>query len=117
MGSIRRGYPISRRKALAFGAAAGVAGALPFRPARAAVPTAKVGVILPTSGIFASDGQDALRGIRFAEKLVKERGDVALTVVTFDSQSKPENGRVAVENLVGQGCGVIIGAYDSGSTI
>jgi branched-chain amino acid transport system substrate-binding protein len=117
MNRLRNDFSANRREVLAFGAAAGLASALPFSTARAAVPAAKVGVILPTSGIFAADGQDALRGVQFGEKLVKERGEVELTVVTFDSQSKPENGRVAVENLVGQGCNVIIGAYDSGATI
>ena len=117
MSRFQTAFPIDRRKVLAFGAVAGLAEVLPVRGARAAVPAAKVGVILPTSGVFAADGQDALRGIQFGEKLIKERGEVALTVVTFDSQSKPENGRVAVESLVGQGCNVIIGAYDSGATI
>lgn len=108
---------INRRRLLWAGAAAGLTGALPVTMARSAPPAVKVGVILPTSGVFASDGQDSLRGVQFAEKLIKERGEVALTVVSYDSQSKPENGRVAVESLVDQGCGVIIGAYDSGATI
>ena len=117
MSGLRTASARDRRNVLAFGAAAGLAGILPFKGARAAVPSVKVGVILPTSGIFAADGQDALRGIQFADKLLKERGEVRLTLVTFDSQSKPENGRVAVESLVGQGCNVIVGASDSGATI
>lgn len=77
----------------------------------------KVGVILPTSGVLASSGQAALRGIRLGETIMRETGAPKLEIITADTQSKPENGRIAAESLIGQGCTVLIGAWDTGATI
>lgn len=99
------------RRAVIVGAAA-----LPLR-ARAQTAPVKVGVLLPTSGVLAASGQSSLRGIRYAETILRERGGPAMTIVVADTESKPENGRIGAERLIGEGCSVLIGAWDSGATI
>ncbi|MDR1969078.1 MAG: ABC transporter substrate-binding protein, partial [Burkholderiaceae bacterium] len=108
---------ITRRKLVQLGAAGAAAVAFPLsRPARAAAPT-KVGVILPTSGVLAAPGQASRRGIEFAAQINKEQGGPALEISFADTESKPENGRVAAERLIRSGCTVLIGAWDAGATI
>lgn len=77
----------------------------------------KVGVMLPVSGVLASPGQASLNGILFAEKLLRESGGPRLEFIKADTQSKPENGRLAAESLIRDGCSVLIGAWDTGTTI
>lgn len=102
---------ISRRALLA-------AGTLPAFPAigRAQSAPVKVGVILPTTGVLAFPGQASLRGIRLGEQVVRERG-ARLEFSVVDTESRPENGRIAAERLIREGCSVLIGAWDSGTTI
>jgi len=106
----------TRRKVVQLGAATAVAGALPIFSARAATAT-KVGVLLPTSGVYASSGQAARKGIEFGALINKEQGGPALEFNFADTESKPENGRVAAETLIRAGCSVLIGAWDTGATI
>lgn len=103
----------TRRKIVQLAAAAG---ALPILSARAATPT-KVGVLLPTSGVYASSGQAARKGIEFGALINKEQGGPELELMFADTESKPENGRVAAEKLIRAGCSVLIGAWDTGATI
>jgi branched-chain amino acid transport system substrate-binding protein len=91
-------------------------GLIPLR-ARAAQQVVKVGAIMPSSGILAFPGQACVRGINLGAKFAKERFGVDVEVVHADTQSKPENGRIAAEGLIRQGCNVLIGAWDSGATI
>ena len=51
-----------------------------------------------------------------AVKMFGEQG-VKLDVSFADSESKPENGRIAAERLIRDGCSVVVGAWDSGATI
>lgn len=100
------------------GGALGSAAALAFgRNAMAATPKVKVGAIMPSSGVLAFPGQMCVRGINFGGKLALEKFGVALEIEHADTQSKPENGRIAAENLIRRGCKVLIGAWDSGATI
>ncbi len=106
----------TRRKVVQLTAATAAAGALPILSARAATPT-KVGVLLPTSGVYASSGQAARKGIEFGALINKEQGGPELELMFADTESKPENGRVAAEKLIRAGCSVLIGAWDTGATI
>ncbi|MGY4572630.1 ABC transporter substrate-binding protein [Bradyrhizobium sp. USDA 3256] len=107
---------VSRRAVL--GTGVGVAAGLLTRSLRAAVPTkVKIGAIMPSSGILAFPGQACVRGINLGVKFAKEKYGLDVEVVHADTQSKPENGRIAAENLIRQGCTVLIGAWDSGATI
>jgi branched-chain amino acid transport system substrate-binding protein len=105
---------ISRRTAAQAVAAFTLTGTL--SGVRAATPT-KVGVLLPTSGVYAASGQAARKGIEFGALINKERGGPALEFVFADTESKPENGRIAAEKLIRAGCTVLIGAWDAAATI
>ncbi len=110
---------LTRRRWLQGSAATAVLAASPLphaRPVRAA-SAVRVGVILPTSGVMAFPGQSCRRGIDLAASFVAERGGPSLEILHMDAESKAENGRVAAEKLIAQGCSVLIGAFDSGITI
>ncbi|MCW5770314.1 MAG: ABC transporter substrate-binding protein [Rhodospirillaceae bacterium] len=77
----------------------------------------KIGVILYLSGVQAFMGQQTRRGNEFGAKVVKAAGGPAMEFVYGDAESKPENGRVQAERLIRQGCTLLIGTNDSGSTI
>lgn len=104
---------ISRRAAL-IGASATLAAPANVRAQSAPV---KIGVILPTSGVLAVPGQASRRGIDLGARMVAEAGGPRLEVHHADTASRPENGRVAAERLIREGCTVLIGAWDSGTTI
>lgn len=109
------GRGLTRRTILGVGAGM-AAGLMPGR-AGAASRTVKVGSIMPSSGVLAFPGQACVRGINLGAKFAKERFGVEMEVVHADTQSKPENGRIAADGLIRQGCTVLIGAWDSGATI
>ena len=106
---------LSRRRVLASGAAA--VSTLPFPTVLRAQTTAlKVGVILPLSGVLSFPGIATRRGTEVAAKMLAEDG-VKLDVSFVDTESKPENGRIAAEKLIRDGATILIGAWDSGATI
>ncbi len=84
---------------------------------RAQSAPVKVGVILPTSGILSVPGQACRRGVDLAARMLTEAGGPRLEVVHADTASRPENGRVAAERLIREGCTILVGAWDSGTTI
>jgi branched-chain amino acid transport system substrate-binding protein len=109
------GKGLTRRTVL--GGSLGVAaGLMPWR-ADAAPPKVKVGSIMPSSGVLAFPGQSCVRGIDAGARFARERFGVEMEIVHADTQSKPENGRIAADSLIRQGCTVLIGAWDSGATI
>jgi branched-chain amino acid transport system substrate-binding protein len=110
-----KGSGLTRRTVLGSGLGAAVS-MTPWR-ASAAARTVKVGSIMPSSGVLAFPGQACVRGIDVGAKFAKERFGVDVEVVHADTQSKPENGRIAADGLIRQGCTVLIGAWDSGATI
>ena len=87
----------TRRRLLKAGGAAAALSALSF-PAvlRAQSSTLKVGVILPLSGVLSFPGIATRRGTDLAIKMFAEQG-TRLDVIFADTESKPENGRVAAE--------------------
>jgi len=107
---------ITRRKVLTAGAGALGLGVLPGRLAAQTKPV-KVGVILYLTGVQAFMGQQTRKGNEFGAKIVKESGGPAMEFVYGDAESKPENGRVVAERLIREGCTLLIGTNDSGSTI
>ncbi|MGY3584090.1 branched-chain amino acid transport system substrate-binding protein [Bradyrhizobium sp. USDA 4341] len=105
------------RRAL-LGSGVGAAAGLVSWPARAATPAkVRVGAINPSSGVLAFPGQACVRGIDAGAKFAKEKFGIDMEIIHADTQSRPENGRIAAENLIRQGCTVLIGAWDSGATI
>jgi branched-chain amino acid transport system substrate-binding protein len=71
----------------------------------------------PSSGIFGFPSQACVRGVDLGAKFAKERFGVDFEIIHVDTQSKPERGRIAAQGLIRQGCAVLIGAWDSGTTI
>jgi branched-chain amino acid transport system substrate-binding protein len=107
---------IQRRRVLEGIAATTVLSAAPGRIAWGAEPV-KVGVITSTSGALASAGQAARRGAEIAGAYLKTHGAPPMELVFADTESRPENGRIAAEKLIREGCPVLIGAIDSGAAI
>lgn len=106
----------SRRGILAGGLSVVGASALPL-PAFAQNKPVKVGVILYLSGVQAFMGQQTRKGNEFGAKIVKEAGGPPMEFIYGDAESKPENGRIVAERLIREGCQLLIGTNDSGSTI
>lgn len=106
----------SRRDILLGGAGAVAAGLFP-KPLIAQSGPVKVGVILYLSGVQAFLGQQTKKGNEFGAKLVKEAGGPDIEFIYADAESKPENGRIVAERLIREGCTLLIGTNDSGSTI
>ncbi|WP_342708509.1 ABC transporter substrate-binding protein [Bradyrhizobium sp. B124] len=105
------------RRAL-LGSSVGAAAGLVSWPAKANAPgNVRVGAINPSSGVLAFPGQACVRGIDAGAKFAKEKFGIDMEIIHADTQSRPENGRIAAENLIRQGCTVLIGAWDSGATI
>lgn len=77
----------------------------------------KIGVMLPTSGVLAVPGQASQRGIELGAALLSESAGKPVEFVYADTESKAENGRIAAERLIQEGCSLMIGAWDSGTTI
>ena len=107
----------SRREVLRAGTAAAALSALSF-PAvlRAQDGPLKIGVVLPLSGVVSFPGLATRRGTELAVKMFAEQG-VKLDVSFLDTESKAENGRLAAEKAIRDGCSVVVGAWDSGATI
>jgi len=66
--------------------------------------------------VLSFPGTATRKGTDLATKMMAEQG-TRLDVVFADTESKPENGRVAAEKLIRDGCSVLVGAWDSGATI
>ena len=77
----------------------------------------KVGVILYLTGIQAFMGQQTRKGNEFGAKIVREAGGPPMEFIYGDAESKPESGRVVAERLLREGCTLLIGTNNSGSTI
>jgi branched-chain amino acid transport system substrate-binding protein len=113
----RKEMNADRRRVLAAGSAAAGLSLLGF-PAviQAQTGALKVGVILPLTGVLSFPGVATRKGTELAIKMMGEQGS-RLDVAFADTESKPENGRIAAEKLIRDGCSVLVGAWDSGATI
>jgi branched-chain amino acid transport system substrate-binding protein len=107
---------LSRRQVLAGSAGAVGVSMVPRSLLAQSAPT-KIGVILYLSGVQAFMGQQTRKGNEFGAKIVKEAGGPPMEFIYADAESKPENGRVVAERLIREGCTLLIGTNDSGSTI
>ena len=62
-------------------------------------------------------GQQTRKGNEFGGMYAKENGGPPMEFMYGDAKSKPKNGRVVAERLIRDGCTLLIGTNDSGSTI
>src|SRR4051794_2234292 len=83
------------------GIAAGLLAALPFVAQAWAADPLKVGVLMPTTGVFAVLGQQQLNGMRFAVE--EAGGEVAgrkIELLHEDTEGKPDVGLAKTRKLV-----------------
>ena len=102
----RPGQPIDRRRLLQTGAATALSAVASPAVLRAQTTTLKVGVILPLSGVISFPGIATRRGTELAVKMFGDDG-VKLDVSYVDTESKPENGRIAAEKLIRDGVSLL----------
>ncbi len=112
---------LSRRAFLKTTVAGAAVAGVPL-PLRAQPKPFKIGAIHPVTGPLAEPGQACRLGAQLAVEAVnaaggvKGKGGLQLELITGDTQSKPENGRVEAERVVNQGAQMLVGSFDSGST-
>ncbi|MCP5151564.1 MAG: ABC transporter substrate-binding protein [Ectothiorhodospiraceae bacterium] len=96
-------------------AAAGLLGALTALPASAASPI-KVGLLLPSSGVFAGLGKDQDISFQMAlEDFGDEVGGRKIVLVRADTESKPNSGLAAAKKLILRDrADVLVGVISSG---
>jgi branched-chain amino acid transport system substrate-binding protein len=107
----------NRRAVLAGAGAALAAPAILSKPLWAQGGPIKIGVFLPTSGVLAEPGQACVRGFELAQEVLAEAAGRPMEFSFVDLESRAENGRVAAERLIQEGCSMLIGGFDSGATI
>lgn len=110
-------HKISRRRMIGAGTVALAAPVFLKNPVWGQSGGIKIGVILPTSGALAVPGQACQRGIELGDRVLGQSAQVRVEFVYADTESKAENGRLAAERLIQEGCSLLIGAFDSGTTI
>ncbi|WP_040475703.1 ABC transporter substrate-binding protein [Paramagnetospirillum caucaseum] len=88
---------------------------LPLRPARAATPL-KLGVLLPRSGHLALIGQACQRGAEIGLPMLKDMG-YSVELMNADTESNPDVGRTQAEKLIREGANMLMGAFDSATTL
>ena len=94
------------------------AGALIAAPAvvRAQDKTLKIGVMLPRSGFFAQAGQSCHRGALASVKVLADLG-YKVELVHIDTETNSDVARAQAEKAINEGCGAIVGAFESGQTL
>ena len=76
----------------------------------------KVGILVPRSGLQAQLGQAMQRGHDIAIPVLKELGYPDIEWVAGDTETSIDIARSAAERLIGAGCNVVTGCFDSGQT-
>lgn len=114
---------IDRRQTLLMGAAIAMPAIMPSS-GRAATEALKIGVLVPTSGVHASDGIRMLKAHQLAAKMINDAGGIKslggakLELLVTDIQSKPEVSRAEAERLISrERVSALTGAWASATTI
>ncbi len=94
------------------------AGAVLAAPAlvRAQDKTLKIGVLLPRSGFFAQAGQSCHRGALASGKVLADLG-YKVELVHIDTETNADVARAQAEKAINDGCGALVGAFESGQTL
>ena len=83
---------------------------------RAQEKALKIGVLLPRSGFFAQAGQSCHRGALASVKVLADLGyKVELTHI--DTETNSDVARTQAEKAINDGCGALVGAFESGQTL
>lgn len=71
----------------------------------------KIGVFEPLSGQYASDAEDELNGIELAHRLFPRVLNRRVELVYADNESDVGKAAEAAQELIDQGCKIVIGSY------
>jgi branched-chain amino acid transport system substrate-binding protein len=108
---------VSRRAFTAgIGAAGLLAGSAPFNIVRAQASALKIAVVLPRSGYLGQAGQSCYRGALVAPKVLSDYG-YKVELVHIDCESNADVARTQTERALNEGAHVVVGAFDSASTL
>lgn len=97
-------------------AGAAIAAALPIAATAQGKEPVKVGLVSSKSGVFAQQGEEVIRGVKFAVEEANAKGGVdgrKVELAEADDESTPEAGRRAAEKLARDGHNLLIGAIPS----
>ena len=90
--------------------------ALPFGAYAQAQSPVKVGLVSSKSGVFAQQGEEVMRGVKFAVEEANAKGGVdgrKVELAEGDDEGTPEAGRRVAEKLAREGHNLLIGAIPS----
>lgn len=97
-------------------AAAAIASTLPIAASAQSREPVKVGLVSSKSGVFAQQGEEVIRGVKFAVEEANAKGGIdgrKVELAEADDESTPEAGRRAAEKLARDGHNLLIGAIPS----
>ena len=97
-------------------ASAALVTALPFGVMAQAKDPVKVGLVSSKSGVFAEQGEEVMRAVKFAIEEANSKGGVdgrKVEVVEGDDESTPDAGRRVAEKMARDGYNLLIGAVPS----
>ncbi len=97
-------------------AAATIASTLPIAASAQSREPVKVGLVSSKSGVFAQQGEEVIRGVKFAVEEANAKGGIdgrKVELAEADDESTPEAGRRAAEKLARDGHNLLIGAIPS----
>jgi branched-chain amino acid transport system substrate-binding protein len=97
-------------------AAAAIASTLPIAASAQSREPVKVGLVSSKSGVFAQQGEEIIRGVKFAVEEANAKGGIdgrKVELAEADDESTPEAGRRAAEKLARDGHNLLIGAIPS----
>ncbi len=97
-------------------ASAALVTALPFGVMAQAKDPVKVGLVSSKSGVFAEQGEEVMRAVKFAIEEANSKGGVdgrKVEVVEGDDESTPYAGRRVAEKMARDGYNLLIGAVPS----
>lgn len=87
---------------------------------KAAEPeTIQIGLQVPLTGDFASEGQWAKQCVEVAKELINKKGGVLgkqIEIIEADDASNPKDSALAAQKLISQGLKQVIGSYGSSVT-
>jgi branched-chain amino acid transport system substrate-binding protein len=87
---------------------------------KAAEPeTIQIGLQVPLTGDFASEGQWAKQCVEVAKELINKKGGVLgkqIEIIEADDASNPKDSALAAQKLISQGLKEVIGSYGSSVT-
>ncbi|GLS13693.1 MULTISPECIES: ABC transporter substrate-binding protein [Hydrogenophaga] len=97
-------------------AGAALIAVLPLNAAAQAKDPIKVGLVSSKSGVFAQQGEEVIRGVKFAVEEANAKGGIdgrKVELAEGDDESTPDAGRRVAEKLAREGHSLLIGAIPS----